>query len=690
MSSEFDRQGLIGNFIAEASEVMDAFAKALYPSDGVAPAPAQLQAQYVWVHKIRGASAHYGYEGLALMGMLIESTLEEVRSIEESHWPKAVEILRGMVNSFQSQLKVVATGGAEDPSIGVRWKREVAGLFPLLPATVLSETAVLSSDYLMPTLDAEMLSYFDQEAQEYLEALEGQLLRLENEQHNPEVVDQLFRTAHTLKGSAYTVGFQSIGDLTHYVEDFIGTVREEHVKVLSEQTDVLLRSIDVVRLLMRRDSRSLNLLRRKFAVAMQELKQLNQPTTAEVLESGSAVHLIEAPAEQEPYIHDSGESADATDGKSSEHSDVIRVSRERLERLMNRVGELAIGRGRIEQRLCTLSQLSQQVLAYKHRLIESVHMFEAKHAVTLPTASSGPALDRDQGVASLDESGNFNLDRYDGFNVLTRSLKDIASDISESVTQLNDSIRRSHEDVSHLAQLTIDMRDEIAWARMVPIGRPFTRFHRATREMARAIGKDVTLVTSGDHTEVDTVVVERLVDPLIHLMRNAVFHGIEPAAIRVSKGKPAAGTIYLRAAHLGNAVLIEVEDDGGGLDVEKIRTKAIDRGLTGPEAARLMSESDVVKFIFVPGFSTADKICNQAGRGVGMDVVKCAVESMNGHIDVKSVRGVGTKFSLSLPLIVVTTTALMAQTRSERYVTPLPVVREVTILSSIEEGISNR
>jgi len=200
--------------------------------------------------------------------------------------------------------------------------------------------------------------------------------------------------------------------------------------------------------------------------------------------------------------------------------------------------------------------------------------------------------------------------------------------------------------------------------------------------MARATGKEVTLVTSGEHTEVDTGVVERLVDPLVHLVRNAVYHGIEPAAVRVSRGKPAAGTIYLHAAHRGNAVLIEVEDDGAGLDVEKIRAKAVERGLIRPEVARVLPESEVIKFIFMPGFSTADQIGDQAGRGVGMDVVKRVIESMNGHIDVESIRGVGTKFTLNLPLTLLIATALMVKAGTERYAIPLPSVREVTMLTA--------
>lgn len=865
MSSELDRDGLVDIFVAEASEAMDILTKAFHPSDGTVPTAAQLQEQYVWAHKIRGASGLYGYEGLAQLGALLESTLEEAPSIEAALWPKALETLRGMVTSFESQLKVVAHRGAEDLSISAQWKKDVAELFPsvladapsapvllapdylvpVLDPEVLSyfapeadeylqtidlllhrlsqdskdgetihtlfrtahtlkgsahtigftavgdvahpiegcliavregratmsstlveairravevirllmcrddenivhlqqavpeviqaleqirggdgvdaevpvvapivsavrvEAAIverpaacavpdvelspasnpLTDEYLLPLLDAEVLSYFAPEAQEYLESLEAQLLRLEKEQHNPEVINQLFRTAHTLKGSAYTVGFQSIGDLTHYVEDFMGAVREGRVKILPGHTDVLLRSVDVVRLLMRRDPTTLSMLRERFAAAMQGLVQLDQSQAAHVGEPGSAFQRVEAPSDQESRDQQEAESAKGADGKGAdgkvaEDREVIRVSRDRLERLLNLVGELVIGRGRLEQRLHMLEQLSQQVLACKGRLVESVHSFEEKHTFTLPTTSPGPVSVPAQGSTALSDFGSLEFDKYDDFNILARRISEVTADITESMTQLSGSIRRSHEDMSHLAQLTLGMRDEIARARMVPIGTPFTRFRRATREMARATGKEVALVTSGEHTEVDTGVVERLVDPLIHLVRNAVYHGIEPAAIRVSKGKPAAGTIYLHAAHRGSAVLIEVEDDGAGLDVEKIRAKAVERGLIRPEVARSLPESEVVKFIFMPGFSTADQVGGQAGRGVGMDVVKRVIESMNGHIEVESIRGIGTKFTLHLPLTLLIATALMVKAGSERYAIPLPAVREVTMLTA--------
>jgi chemosensory pili system protein ChpA (sensor histidine kinase/response regulator) len=415
---------------------------------------------------------------------------------------------------------------------------------------------------------------------------------------------------------------------------------------------------------------------------MHELKQLDQPVAAPVAVASSAALAVEASQEQDLHDHQEIEPAKAVDGKVTEDREVIRVSRDRLERLLNLVGELVIGRGRLEQRLHTLEKLSQQVLVGKERLVESVHSFEEKHTFTLPTASSGPAEATLQEFTGVSDFGALEFDRYDDFNILARRISEVTADISESMSQLSGSIRRSHEDMSHLAQLTLGMRDEIARARMVPIGTPFTRFRRATREMARATGKEVTLVTSGEHTDVDTGVVERLVDPLIHLVRNAVYHGIEPAAERILKGKPTTGTIYLHAAHRGSSILIEVEDDGAGLDIEKIRAKAVERGLVRQEVARSLSESEVIKFIFFPGFSTADQIGDQAGRGVGMDVVKRVIESMNGHIDVESILGVGTKFTLSLPLTLLIATALMVRVGNERYGIPLPAVREVTMLTS--------
>ncbi len=538
----------------------------------------------------------------------------------------------------------------------------------------------LADDYLVPHLDPEVMSYFAPEAQEYLETLEANLLRLDKDPSNKELINQLFRTAHTLKGSAYTVGFQSIGDLVHHVEDFMGAVRDNHLKVLPGHTDLMLRSVDVVRVLMRRDFSKVAGTRHRFEAALSELKRLGGQ--GNVIEATPA-HQTEATplshGEQKAGLTEDQALGAVTDGKSVADREVIRVSRDRLEQLLNLVGELVIGRGRLEQRLHVLERLSQQVLACKTRLVDAVQSFEEKHTFTYQAAPSGSVDQATQRLSGLSDFGSLELDKYDDFNILARRISEITADISESMSQLNGSIRRSHDDMSQLHQLTLGMRDEIARARMVPIGTPFTRFRRAIREIARASNKEVVLVTSGEQTEVDTGIVERLVDPLIHLVRNAVYHGIESTTDRVAKGKPATGTVYLHAAHRGNSVIIEVEDDGGGLDLEKIRAKAVKLGLVRADRAHAMPDTEVIQFIFSPGFSTADRIDDQAGRGVGLDVVKRVIEGMNGHIDVESLLGVGTKFTFDLPLTLLIATALLVRAGEECYAIPLPSIREVTM-----------
>ncbi len=561
--------------------------------------------------------------------------------------------------------------------------QEMAAATPVADSTVqpmaTSQASVLAEDYLIPNLDAEVMSYFAPEAQEYLESLEADLLRVDKDAADPETIHQLFRTAHTLKGSAYTVGFHAIGDLTHHIEDFMGAVREGHLQLMPGHTDVLLRAIDVIRALMRRDPSMLGRTRQRFSASLQELKQLGQaPSAGDVTPTTMPISTEVAPADDVSEAV-GVELTRGGEGKTGEEREVIRVSRERLERLLNLVGELVIDRGRLEQRLRTLDQLASQVVANKSRLIDAVRTFEDKHTFSFQPSPTSAGEELPQSLPAGGDFGSLEFDKYDDFNILARRISEVTADITESMSQLTGSIHRAQDDMGQLQQLTLGMRDEIARARMVPIGTPFTRFRRAAREMARATGKEVNLVTSGEHTEIDTGVVERLVDPLVHLVRNAVYHGIELAGTRLSQGKPAVGTIYLHAAHRGNSVLIEVEDDGAGLDIAKIKAKAIKLGLVRPDVADSLPESEVIKFIFLPGFSTADSVGDQAGRGVGMDVVKRVIETMNGHIEVESVRGQGTKFTMHLPLTLLIATALLVRVDKDRYAIPLPSVREVTM-----------
>jgi chemosensory pili system protein ChpA (sensor histidine kinase/response regulator) len=698
---------VLSYFAPEALEYLDTISRLVRSLQGKPNDDEAIHRLYRTVHTLKGSANTVGFHVLGdiahpmencliavqenrvqLGESLLQSVNRAVAAVrvilrrDPANFSRLMQEVPAVIDSFVrlAQGETVADGGGPAATLGTVEAASPATSNSSACPGVAAPEVFLSDDYLNPHLDPEVLSYFSPEAQEYLESLEANLLRLDKDLQNRELINQLFRTAHTLKGSAYTVGFQSVGDLIHHVEDYMGAVRDGRLQVLSGHTDLLLRAVDVVRILMRRDPNSLQATRQRFTISMAELTQLGG-NAATIIPPASETARGSQPVMETPAAEkDEPTQAKAADTKNPEEREVIRVSRDRLERLLNLVGELVIGRGRLEQRLIVLERLSQQVLTYKAKLVDSVQSFEEKHAFTFPAAPAGAASEASGlGFPGLSDFGSLEFDKYDDFNILARRISEVTADITESMSQLSGSIRRAHDDMSQLQQLTLGMRDEIARARMVPVGTPFTRFRRTIREIARASGKEVSLVTSGEHTEVDTGVVERLVDPLIHLVRNAVYHGIESPADRVAKGKPASGTVYLHAAHRGNSIIIEVEDDGAGVDLTKIRAKAVKMGLIRPEQARSMTDAEAIKLMFAPGFSTADRVGDQAGRGVGLDVVKRVIEAMNGHIDVESVSGVGTKFTLDLPLTLLIATALMVRAGSERYALPLPSVREVTL-----------
>jgi chemosensory pili system protein ChpA (sensor histidine kinase/response regulator) len=656
-------------------------------------------------HTLKGSAYTVGFQVLGDVAHPMEACLD---AVHEKRLPLSNDLLDVLASAaelirliLQQELASVPQLQHDIPPLLNRLTHACEGLMtPPLPAAAAYDTnpgrpaavepepvvaaevpAVdLSDGYLISDVDPEMLSYFIPEANEHLELLEANLLRLDKDPQNKELINQLFRSAHTLKGSAYTVGFQSIGDLVHHVEDFMGAVRDGNLHVLPGHTDLILRAIDVVRTLLRRDLDTVHDTRHRFNVARTDLRRLdqspaNQATSAQLPNDTSGSASTAQPGGDESPEQDER----APNNTAREEREVIRVSYGRLERLMNLVGELVIGRGRLEQRLHVLEELSQQVLAFKSRLVDSVQSFSDKHTFTYQVSPGNSTAAAGHTLPALGDFGSLELDKYDDFNILARRLGEITADLSESMSQLDGSVQRAHDEMSQLQHLTLLMRDEISRARMVPIGTPFTRFRRAVREIARASNKEVSLITSGEQTEVDTGVVERLVDPLVHLVRNAVYHGIEPATDRIAKGKPAAGTVYLHAAHRGNSIIIEVEDDGAGLDLERIRTKAVSIGVAPPAQIYALSDADVLQLIFMPGFSTADKVGDQAGRGVGLDVVKRAIEGMNGHIDVESELGVGTKFTLNLPLTLLIATALLVRVGTEKYAIPLLNIQEVTL-----------
>jgi len=616
MASDFDRQALLNIFATEASDGLLKLANALDPRDGSTPTPEALREYFVIAHGLIGASSLYGFPGCASLAKILARILEQASPVSPTEWPSTVTFLRDMVRTLRAQIDNINRKSKEDPTIfevlKARYPRLLREFEPPPPAAEPAfEEAPLPDDYFRPELAAEILEYFIPEAQEYLETISSCLLRMEKDPTNKDTIHQLFRAVHTLKGSAYTVGFQAIGDLTHHMEDIMSGIREGKMQPVAELMDLFFHAVDEIRLLLGRDPARLSQIRWQFLPLTQRLRQVA---------TGQAEKAAAAEQEERPQPVGAKETVQST----------VRVSRDRLERLLNLVSDVANGRSQLEERLTVLEQLARQVHTHKNRLLETVRAFEKKHG----------------------EFSAFESDKSNDFHILARCISEVSADVSETMAQFSSAIREAREDMGLFQQMTTDLRDEIARTRMVPIGSLFTRFQKAVREMARMVGKDVDVAFTGATTEVDAGVVQRLVDPLIHMMRNAVAHGFEPPAVRKAAGKPEKGTVSLRAFTRDNRVVIEIEDDGAGLNVGKIKAKAVARGLVHPERAAAMPPAELIKLIYLPGFSTADEVDYQAGRGVGMDVVKRTITDLDGQIDIETEPCFGTKFTVSLPLTV--------------------------------------
>jgi len=268
-------------------------------------------------------------------------------------------------------------------------------------------------------------------------------------------------------------------------------------------------------------------------------------------------------------------------------------------------------------------------------------------------------------------------ERLDALVNLVGEMVTVQARLSQTVSSMDHSELLSISE--EVERLTAELRDNTMSIRMLPIGTTFSKFKRLVRDLSGELGKDILLATDGGETELDKTVIERLNDPLVHLIRNCIDHGIEPPGVREAAGKPRQGTIQLSAMHSGANVLIRITDDGAGLDTDAIRSRALEKGLMAAETE--LSETELFSLIFAPGFSTARQVTSVSGRGVGMDVVKRSIEALRGSIDVSSQRGMGTTITLKLPLTLAIIDGLLVKVGEGHYVLPLSIVEECVELT---------
>jgi two-component system, chemotaxis family, sensor kinase CheA len=503
---------------------------------------------------------------------------------------------------------------------------------------------------------SEFVQYFRDETEELLQAIDSDLLRLEqfvdSGTVDAEIVASLFRALHTIKGSAGMLEFGAVQQIAHKLENVYDLLRKDRMPLTESGINLLFEGRDVLTALIREavaggeppggvdeyverldafagvyDSTAQAIEGpRADDDAQEDLTPVDDAQVAafqaevERLLAQAATAAPAAPAAAgavAPPLDAAGATAGATPQVAAPGAAVaadvkrvknqtIRVDIERLDLLLNLVGELVINRTRISDIAATLGR------------------------------QLGNGAGGDAGLGAL------------------------AKDLSESSALL--------------ARTTNEIQESIMKVRMVPIGQVFDRFPRMVRDLAKARGKDIHLEIAGADTDLDKTIVDEVGEPLMHLVRNCIDHGIEPPDVREARGKPRHGTLKLNAYHEGNQVIIEISDDGGGIDVQRVRDKAIRMGVIA-EADRL-SDREIVELIFTPGFSTAESVTDVSGRGVGMDVVKKNILRLKGVFDVDSVPGEGTTFTMKLPLTLAIIQALLVNVAQELYSIPLDSVIE--------------
>ena len=535
----------------------------------------------------------------------------------------------------------------------------------------------------------EVLDFFVPEAEEHLHVATQCLLTLESNPSADEI-HRLFRSIHTIKGSAAQVGLRRLSTMAHRLEDLIGQLRDGAITPNAEIVEVCLQTVDVLRKFLQQDWTS-----------DEDMHAAVSPLLARITEWIPAEQSDEIAETPHAAVTSTSHTEAAQVSATTETSIVpaaarivsaksVRISLQRLDQMMNGVGELVINRTRLVGRMAELKKLVEVLGLARHRLTNKVSEFQDKYefnqigrgifdgdsSAQQRTDENGNRIAPPAG-ANGSEFSELEMDRYDDVNILARSLAEISADVSEVVSQLGGFVGRVGMDINEFTKLAHHLQDGLTQARMVPIGNLYTRLSRTARDAAKVCGKPVELIEEGAETQLDNNIVQQITDPLIHLVRNAVAHGIESAEDRARAGKPARGRITVRAFHRGNQVHIEIEDDGRGLDYERIYQCAVQAGLISASDSERPSERELRGFLFHPGFTTAAAANEIAGRGVGLDVVRNNVHALNGEIEIRSQSGKGTCFAVKVPLTLIISQALFIRSGATTLAMPLAVVEEI-------------
>jgi two-component system chemotaxis sensor kinase CheA len=584
---------------------------------------------------------------------------------------------------------------------------------------------------------SQYLEIFIDETKEHLQGLNQSLLQLEQNSQDISTLNEIFRVAHTLKGMAGTMGFSKMAKLTHDMENVLHALRNNEIKVTPNLVDILFKCLDALENYTENVVNTGNEGNNEYNDIIQELNNAVQKKTVEatpqknpeplkqennveenksesthstanfklnqyeqnvaykakemginvlqitvvlnkgcVLKSARSFIIFKTLEKYSEIIKSEPRVEEIEDENFDFEFTVVCVTKQEPEFFINEINNIA-----------EIDEVIVKTLGY-----EDFQLAEQEASTVSNNTNSGEAVTVSDEEASEEKHEENNqasaahktktgktvrvdIDRLD-------VLMNLVSELIIIKTRLEgiDGGERSQaysEAVEYLERITTNLHDAVMKVRMVPVEMVFNRFPRMIRDVARDLKKEIVLNMSGEETELDRTVIDEIGDPLIHLLRNSADHGIESIEKRKQMGKPAAGRIDLKAFQDGNNVVIEVNDDGQGIDLEKVKKKAVERGLVKKDMVNTLSQKDIIDFLFKPSFSTQDQITDLSGRGVGLDVVKTKIEQLGGVVEVETEWGKGSKFIIRLPLTLAIIQALLVVIGTEKYAIPLNSTKEI-------------
>jgi two-component system chemotaxis sensor kinase CheA len=597
---------------------------------------------------------------------------------------------------------------------------------------------------------SQYLEIFLDESAEHLQNLSDCIMELEKEPDNKDVINEIFRAAHSLKGMAGTMGYKRMQHLTHDMENVFQEVRSDKIAVDSQMIDLLFKCLDAIEGYLDNIKASSDEGEEDNEVIIKELN--NFIATA----NGEAAAAAEPAKEEAPEQKPEGEAA--ADGDTKKYLQVELSDKERENvTAAKEAGAHIYGVTVTVQKECLLkaaraflvfraAEESGDILVYRPSS-QDIEDERFEQDFSFYVASSEPFEKIQKAIANVSEIESVCGEELNDFSAPTEAPKEekaaetkeetkpapkpetkpapkaaeaqkpgaaaakktgggkpatnrtvrvdiekldaLMNQVSELIIAKNslvsissseeDGIKNQgfHEQIEYLERITTSLHESVMKVRMVPIESVVNKFPRMIRDLSRTLDKKMELTMTGEDTELDRTVVDQIGDPLQHLLRNSADHGLEDTAVRIERGKPEVGQIFLNAYQEGNNVIIQVGDDGNGIDTESVKAKAIERGLVTPEQAEQLTQKEIINFLFMPSFSMAKKITDISGRGVGLDVVKSNIEQLGGDVEVKTQLGEGTTFTVRLPLTLAIIQALMVEVRGEKYAIALASIANI-------------